>query len=123
MNPRDLPDRWRSEADRYDLDGVPGHAAILRRVATELAIALAAVDSELLTISEAAIESGYTGEHLARLVRESQIPNAGVSGSPRIRRADLPRKPGSGLDGQGRSEPVGSASQVVRSVLSNGGQG
>ena len=33
---RQLADRWREEAERYEADGVPGHAAWLRRVADEL---------------------------------------------------------------------------------------
>lgn len=31
---------------------------------------------------------------LRHLVRQEKIPNAGKKGAPRIRRGDLPRKPG-----------------------------
>ncbi len=48
---------------------------------------------ETLTLREAAEESGYSYHHLSRLVTAGQIPNAGVPGSPLIRRADMPKRP------------------------------
>ena len=48
-----------------------------------------------LTLPEAAALSGYSTDHLGRLVREGKIPNAGRPNAPRIRRQDLPRKPSS----------------------------
>jgi len=49
---------------------------------------------ECLTLNEAAGESGFSVSHLGRLVSEGRVPNAGERYSPRIRREDLPRKPG-----------------------------
>jgi hypothetical protein len=43
---------------------------------------------------EAAAESGYAADTLGRLVREGQIPNAGRLNAPKIRRRDIPKKPG-----------------------------
>ncbi len=60
------------------------------------AVAQVATD-ELLTVAQAAAESGYSHEHVARMVREGTIPNAGRRRAPRIRRTDLPRKPGRAL--------------------------
>lgn len=49
---------------------------------------------ERLTLAEAALRSGYSEDHLARLVREGRLPNAGRRGAPRIRAGDLPvRRP------------------------------
>ncbi len=48
----------------------------------------------MLTLSQAARESGYGADHIARLVRQGKIRNAGRPHAPRIRRADLPRKAG-----------------------------
>ncbi|HKG95620.1 MAG TPA: hypothetical protein VKA84_27165 [Gemmatimonadaceae bacterium] len=44
---------------------------------------------ERLSLSEAALRSGYSAEHLARLIREGRLPNAGRRGSPRLRAGDL----------------------------------
>ena len=49
-------------------------------------------EDDVLSLVEAAQESGYSAGHLGRLVRDGTIPNAGRSNAPKIRRADLPRK-------------------------------
>ena len=52
---------------------------------------------DLLTLPEAAKISGYHPDSLARMVREGQIPDLrppNSKGMIRIRRADLPIKPG-----------------------------
>lgn len=46
----------------------------------------------LLTIEQAAAESGYSAAHLRRLLATGQIPRSGGSHRPRIRRGDLPLK-------------------------------
>lgn len=77
-----LVNRWREQAAVYEQDNVPGHAALLRRVATELDELVRQQDLEELTVAEAAKESGYTAAAL-RL----RFP-----GQRTIQRKDLPRK-------------------------------
>jgi hypothetical protein len=48
---------------------------------------------EALSLAEAARISGYSREHLARLIRAGSIVNAGEKNRPRIRRKDVPHKP------------------------------
>ena len=90
-----LADRWKAEADtaeqRYGDDRV---AHLLRLLAAELEEAVRVTQDEPLTLDEAAAVSGYTVDHLRHLVADRAIPNAGRKGAPRIRRADLPIKPG-----------------------------
>ena len=50
---------------------------------------------ERLSLAQASERSGYSQDHLARLIREGRIPNAGRRGSPRIRAGDLPVRPAS----------------------------
>ena len=60
-----------------------------------LADVRAVLDSDLdsaLPLAAAAERSGYSVEHLGRLVRHGDIPNAGRMHAPRIRVRDLPRK-------------------------------
>ena len=45
-----------------------------------------------LSLAEAALRSGYSAAHLARLLRHGKLPNVGRHGCPRIRVADLPRR-------------------------------
>ncbi len=47
---------------------------------------------ERLTLAEASARSGYSQDHLARLIREGRLPNAGRPHAPRIRAADLPTR-------------------------------
>jgi hypothetical protein len=47
-----------------------------------------------LTLQQAARECGYSVDHLSRLIRDGQIPNAGRRNKPLVLRRDLPRKAG-----------------------------
>ena len=93
MSPADLVQKWQQEAAQYDRDGQPG-ARLLQRVADELEAALRAASDDVLTLGEAAKESGYSADHLRREIRVGNVPNAGRRNAPRIRRGDLPVKAG-----------------------------
>jgi hypothetical protein len=89
----DLLDRWRKEiADLRSMYFDEGRAALTARHLTELENALNLQSNELLTLAEASRLSGYTEDHLGRLVRDGKIANAGREHVPRIRRADVPLK-------------------------------
>jgi len=62
----------------------------LELAADQLDQALAAYGEDILTLAQAARVSGYSHDHLARMLRESPELNAGRPGAPRIRRRDLP---------------------------------
>ena len=92
MGNRRLIEAWRDRA---------GH---LRRYAPEVAVAWEDAAAELeeydrehaqtiLTRMQAAEESGYTPDHISRLIKDGKIENVGKKGAPRARRGDLPRKP------------------------------
>lgn len=91
-----LPSHWRAEAARLrhwcgDHDPV---ARALVTVAAQVEQVLATAADDLLTLGKAASESGYSVEHLGRMLREQPVLNAGRRGAPRIRRGNLPMKPG-----------------------------
>lgn len=89
---RDITARWKEDADRMKIYGAEAQATALLRAADDVLQALATVEDDALNLADAARESGYSAEHLGRLVRRGEIPNAGRPNAPRIRRADLPRK-------------------------------
>lgn len=91
--PADLPATWRDRADELEPYAAPA-AEAFRRAAAELDAALRARAAEELTLGEAAEASGYSKRRLRELVADGTIPQAGRKGAPRIRRADLPVKPG-----------------------------
>ena len=96
MGLSDLATRWTGEAESLERWGDTRGAAILRTCATQLNLAAREYEGEELTIPRAAEESGYSRDHLRSLVASGGIPNADRKGSPRIRRRDLPAKPGAG---------------------------
>lgn len=49
---------------------------------------------DVITLEEASRVGGYSVDHLQRLVALGTIPQAGRKGAPRIRRSDVPSKPG-----------------------------
>ena len=90
----DLASRWIDEAASLERWGDSRGAAMLRQCATQLDVAAREREGEALTIAQAGAESRYSADHLRALVASGQITNAGRKGSPRIRRRDLPIKPG-----------------------------
>ena len=90
--------KWRAERDRFSrygmlVDPIP----LLDDVLRDAAAALAGDQDELLTLEEAKAASGYSVDHLARLVRQGTIPDLrlpGRRGRIYIRRRDLPVRPG-----------------------------
>ena len=100
-----LASNWRDEAKIIAKRGDERVALVLRQLADEVTQAVRAEEDEPLTLAEASRVSGFSADHLGRLIRDGSIPNAGRRGSPRIRRGDVPLK------------APGRASHVARSQL------
>ena len=93
MTVAELMTVWRDRQAEYASSAaMVSGAAMLSRMLQELEAALTGERSEELTISEASHVSGFSTEHLARLVRQGRIANVGRKGAPRVRRGDLPSK-------------------------------
>lgn len=88
-----LARRWHDHAATLREYGAASQAEVLERCAAELEEGVEEWHAESLNLTEAAVESGYSTDHLGRMVREGKIPNAGRPGAPRIARRDLPIKP------------------------------
>ncbi len=113
-----LPDAWRARASDLRTWGAAEQAATaLDRAADELEAQLRAEGDAELNLEQAAAECGYSPRHLARLVRDGTVANAGRKNAPRIRRADLPRKPGTLPPGQPAATFVGDRGRIARAVV------
>lgn len=117
---------WLKQAESLRRYGGGNLAIVLETCADELEATLRLRDETTLTLTDAARESGYTREHLGRLVRDGKIPNAGRPGAPRIARRHLPRKhrdpgspPGSRL-ARKRDRREVSGRGIVRSIIEKG---
>jgi hypothetical protein len=75
---------------------------------------------QVLTLRQASNASGYSRDHLARLIKTGVIPNAGRRGSPRVRQSDLPRKT-SNLRGESESPMISDSNkrQIALSVVTS----
>jgi hypothetical protein len=91
-------------------------AVAYERAADTLDATIDAQSEAPLTLREAARESGYSADHLGRLVRLGIIPNAGRPRAPRIRRADLPRR--AALPNAGEGGMLQSPGNLARAVAS-----
>ena len=87
-----LSSQWRSRAsdlERYS----PSAAQAFRDAADELENALQSVEG-CVSLKEASRLGGYSTDSLQRMVAGGRIQNCGRKGKPRIRRVDVPVKPG-----------------------------
>ena len=113
-----LLSHWRSRAsdlERY----APAAAQAFRQAADELAEALNGAAEETVSLKEAEMLGGYPVDSLQRMVACGRIQNVGRKGKPRIRRADVPVKPGHATSAlrENSGDTHISASAVVASVI------
>ena len=108
-----LLDRWRDNAKVLRQCCCAREADLIERLVQDAEKYLAELDDRLLTLKEAAELSGYCASHLGRMVRNGTIPNAGRPGAPRIRAADVPRKPVAQCSSSSQID----REQIVRSAI------
>lgn len=86
----ELPAAWRAEAEFLKRwPGNEGPVVALQRAADALERSIKLYEEEELTLEQAAEESGYSVDHLGRVLREKPQFNSGDKGRPRVRRRDL----------------------------------
>ena len=92
MSIDELRARWRGVRDMYEELGPEGHSRLVEAFLRDIEQLAASEQDKILTLTEAAEYSGYSVEHVGRLIRDGKIPNAGRRHAPRVRAADLPRR-------------------------------
>jgi len=90
----EVRDQWRADAEILRRRGCEEAARLLESCAGDLDACLAVGDGETLSLAEAARESGYSAGHLRWLIGQGRLRDVAQSGPARVRRGDLPRKPG-----------------------------
>ena len=108
---------WRTEAKTLRRRGAAGQAELLESCAADLDRLADEWESDPLTLQQAADESGYSADHLGRMIREGKIPNAGRTGAPRMDRGALPIK--AGVVSRLSSREL-DRTQIVRSAINAG---
>ena len=89
-----LTTQWRRGAETLRKWGAGAQAAVLESCAEELDTVLREHELEALTLHGAMEESGYSYSAIQKMVAKGRVPNVGDKTRPRVRRGDLPRKPG-----------------------------
>ncbi len=64
-------------------------ALLTREIVASLRLVREASLGKSLTLAQAAERTGYSAEHIGRLVRQGKLPNAGRKNAPRVRLRDL----------------------------------
>jgi len=105
-----LGDRWRAEAETFRRYGDERGARACELHADELEAAMAAARLEAVTLEEACKIGGYSYSHLQHMVADGTLENIGTKGAPRIRRAEVPRKP---RHGNGSAKEDALVGQVI----------
>ena len=91
---RQLIDRWEARRDELKrLKASVDAATICEEFLSDLDQVLGALGEARLTLAEAADVSGYSPNHIGRLVRSGHLRNVGRKGAPRVLLEDLPRRP------------------------------
>jgi hypothetical protein len=121
MTPQEFRAKWAAEAELLRRRGaVVNGAAVLDEVLADFASVTRGEADDLLNLQQASQESGYSADHLGRLVRAGTIPNAGRPNAPKIRRRDLPRKaPGLRAAQVPRSLLGATSGQIARAVVTS----
>lgn len=117
MTLAELRQRWERRRDEWArfgvlLDGV--------KFANELVSdleQLAEADAECITLTEAHRLGGYSVDRLQRLVAAGDIENVGRKGRPRIRRSDVPVKPGHRLPDEPDGVQLSERRRIAASVI------
>ena len=86
-----LPATWRERADLIR-PYAESAAKAWDDAAEELERQLRDREDELLNLTVAGKECGYTPDWLGRLIRQRRLVNCGKPGAPKVRRGDLPKK-------------------------------
>jgi hypothetical protein len=71
------------------LGGLLDGAALVRSVVASIRNIRRASLGELLTVTQAATETGYSTRQIRRWLRDRKVPNLGTDTAPRVRRGDV----------------------------------
>ena len=124
MQTEALVPSWRARAGKLrEWASAEKAARAWEAAAGELEAALAAVEHELLNLQQAAKRSGYSPDHLGRLLREGRVPNSGRENAPKIKVSDLPRKPGQVPAQEVTRHATAAKELIARSFLNAAGAG
>ena len=88
----DMLARLRAELAVFQRWHAEPYVTAIQRMIDDWEAMTAAESEQEYTLTDAAALCGYSADHLGKLVRDGMLRNYGRSGSPRVRRGDLPKR-------------------------------
>jgi hypothetical protein len=114
-------DWWENEFAPF-CESLRGHcdsARLVRMLVASIRGIRSASLDELITVTEAARETGYSARQVRRWVKEGKIPNCGSLASPRLRRGDVISHKKTSLPGRSPMRIMEIAQDIARSVANS----
>ncbi len=94
MNRQQFQSKWETLRDEWSRRGFSAPVGpILDELLADFQSVARDEGTELLNLTQAALRCGFSPDSLGRMLRDGRLTNWGRKGSPRVRAADLPRKP------------------------------
>ena len=120
MDLRAFLERWRlRQAEFARFGATVSGAAVVGEMLDELREELRSAGNAPLTLEQAAQRSGYSRDHIGRLLRSGRLENVGSRGRPRVRASDLPLKAKSGLQFGTEDEEISPRRRIALSVTNS----
>jgi hypothetical protein len=87
-------ERWVNRRDEFKrLKASVDGALLCEEVIADLEGLIKSRDSETLTLAQASARTGYSRDHLSRLLRRGLLTNVGRKNKPRVVAGELPSRP------------------------------
>jgi hypothetical protein len=114
-------DWWEREfADCCEsLSGHVDGAALVRKVVGSIRDIRSASLDELLTVTQAGRETGYSARQIRRWLKDGKIPNLGADTAPRVRRGDVTSHKKCSLPPRYPIRIMETAQDIARSVVNS----
>jgi hypothetical protein len=118
---RELELKWTARLEQWgSLNAYVSGEKVAAEIVTDLR-SLTVCDSASVTLRQARELGGYSVDHLQKLVASGHLENIGRKNRPRIRRSDVPIKPGYALRRSGELV-LSERRRIVASVATNGNE-
>ncbi len=114
-------DWWENEFAPF-CESLRGHfdsASLVRMLVASIREIRSASLEELITIAEAARETGYSARQVRRWLKEAKIANRGSEASPRVRRGDVISHKKISLPHRSPIRIMDTAQDIARSVANS----
>lgn len=121
MTLTELVIRWQSRRDEWARLGVSiDGEKVAAEIIADLNCLSRELTSESVTLREASALGGFSVDWIQHLVAAGQIENVGRKHRPRIRRSDVPVKPGYRLHNDAENSQFSERRRIAASIITGG---